>query len=191
MRPGANAHADTDTPTANPTQPTLKRSKRIGNNTMKIRMFAAVSIATAATTLPLAAIAHADPIYYHFQSPSGNIGCDMTDYGNGKGSVWCEVRDHTWVAPPPGGNSSQSGAGFSCSGGPSGTFTNADDFLIDQGQGYAPCPGHYLGQMFMTPSGTQIFSGLMPGVPILDYGHAHTVGAITCDSEPSGVTCTD
>jgi hypothetical protein len=27
--------------------------------------------------------------------------------------------------------------------------------------------------------------------PTLNYGQTHTVGAITCDSEPAGVTCTD
>ena len=27
--------------------------------------------------------------------------------------------------------------------------------------------------------------------PVIDYGQARSVGTITCDVEPSGVTCTD
>jgi hypothetical protein len=30
-----------------------------------------------------------------------------------------------------------------------------------------------------------------PGLKTLDYGQTFSRGAITCDSEPSGVTCTD
>jgi hypothetical protein len=40
---------------------------------MKITMIAALSISTAATALPLAAIAHADDNYQQFASPSGHI----------------------------------------------------------------------------------------------------------------------
>jgi hypothetical protein len=28
-------------------------------------------------------------------------------------------------------------------------------------------------------------------MPTLGYGQTHTVGVMTCDSEPAGVTCTD
>jgi hypothetical protein len=31
----------------------------------------------------------------------------------------------------------------------------------------------------------------VPGLSILDYGQTRSAGAITCDSEPSGMTCTD
>jgi hypothetical protein len=43
---------------------------------MKITMIAALSIAAAATAVPLAATAHADDSG-QFLSPSGNIGCMM------------------------------------------------------------------------------------------------------------------
>jgi hypothetical protein len=59
--------------------------------TLKITMIAALSIATAATALPMAAIAHAD-VLAGFQSPSGDIGCSMRIGSNGKGGVTCEVR---------------------------------------------------------------------------------------------------
>jgi hypothetical protein len=42
---------------------------------MKLKMIAALSIATAATALPLAAIAHADNNYQKFASPTGNVRC--------------------------------------------------------------------------------------------------------------------
>src|SRR5258705_8372215 len=68
---------------------------------MKIRMIAALSIATAAA-LPLAAVANACggggdvPSDYDFVSPSGNIACAI--YADGSGAN-CEIQDHTWVAP--------------------------------------------------------------------------------------------
>jgi hypothetical protein len=34
-------------------------------------------------------------------------------------------------------------------------------------------------------------SALNQNVPTLNYGDTHTMGAITCDSEPAGITCTD
>ncbi len=128
---------------------------------MKIRMIAAVSLATAATTLPLAAIAHAD-VPYWFQSPSGNIVCSMAGTGDGNASAGCEIRDHTWVIPFP--------PGWQLGGG-------CDRFLLDQGN--APSTHCHTDTSFV------------PGLPTLDYGQTHSVGAITCDSEPSGMTCTD
>ncbi len=32
---------------------------------------------------------------------------------------------------------------------------------------------------------------LVPGIPNLDYGQTRSAGVITCDSEPSGMTCTN
>jgi hypothetical protein len=139
---------------------------------MKIKMIAALSIATAAA-LPLAATAHAcggsvDPAYlsHTFQSPSGNIACDyQVGYRDdpNKGYVSCEVRDHTWVAPR------------------------------------APvCAGYDGDELSMIGEASQPSWGCFSGVgPLgesdkstLDYGQTLSVGPITCDSEPSGVTCT-
>ena len=69
---------------------------------MKIGMIAAVAIAAAATSLPLAAIARAD-IQAEFKSPSGNIACILFGTSlNGPelGSAVCDIRDYTWAAPP-------------------------------------------------------------------------------------------
>jgi hypothetical protein len=131
---------------------------------MKLKMIAALSIATAATALPLAVTAHADVTGFLFQSPSGNIGCSMIDHGDGTGYAVCRIHDHTWAAPPPGGDC-QTGAGY--------------DLQLFRGD--APCVGHWMGQIFEAPR----------GLPTLDYGQTRTVGTITCDSEASGVTCTD
>jgi len=61
---------------------------------MKIKMIAALSIATAAA-LPLAATAHALATP-SFQTPSGNIMCWVGD-----NFASCDIIDHTY-APPPG-----------------------------------------------------------------------------------------
>jgi len=60
---------------------------------MKIKMIAALSIATAAA-LPLAATAHALTTP-SFQTPSGNIMCWVGD-----NFASCDVTNHTYAAPP-------------------------------------------------------------------------------------------
>ena len=139
---------------------------------MKIRMIAALSIATAAA-LPLAAVAnacggHGDvPTGYDFVSPSGNIACSI--YADGSGAN-CEVQDHTWVAP-------------ASTIGPFGR----------------PCDFNFGGLQIYVSQGKPANLGCYEGVgkfnrpteQILDYGQNYSRGAITCESVPSGVTCTD
>jgi len=53
-------------------------------------------------------------------------------------------------------------------------------FRLDQGkQPYLPCENSALD------------SGVGNPLPTLAYGHAKSLGSITCDSEPTGMTCTD
>jgi hypothetical protein len=141
---------------------------------MKIRMLAAVAISTAATTLPLAAIAHADASY-QFKSPTGNIACildGMTSIsGSELGSAVCDIVDYTWAAPPLPAN---------C------RFPHGPVFYLNQrydNQG----PAATIDQCGPGNSGIN----LTPALQTLDYGQTHSVGAINCDSESSGVTCTD
>jgi hypothetical protein len=47
------------------------------------------------------------------------------------------------------------------------------------GNGKAACAGSAMIQIFVNAP------------PVLGYGQTHSIGTITCDSEPSGVTCTD
>ena len=140
---------------------------------MNIKMIAALSIATAATAMPQAAIAHADQTSsFGFLSPSGNIGCQMFDQGDGNGNAVCKVRDHTWTATPS--EYCQRGAVPGATGEPG--------FDLMLGQGNPPCVSSAMVQIF--------FTAPYAAAP-LAYGQTHTVDTITCDSEPSGVTCTD
>ena len=124
---------------------------------MKITMIAALSVATAAIALPLAATAHADDTIT-FQSPSGNIRCDIFD--SPAPEALCQIGEYTYAPPPA---------------------TPCDlghDFRLDQGKpAYLSCRYSALN------------SGFGPW-PTLDYGQRRSLGPITCDSEPSGVTCT-
>jgi hypothetical protein len=128
---------------------------------MKITMIAALSIATAATTLPLAAIAHADKDF-NFHSPSGNIFCDMHTGDDGDAQTTCIVTDQTWVSPP-----------------------RSPDCAADQRWGDAL--SLYQGSAsFQCYRQTPNYQG-----QILNYGQTLANGPITCDSEPAGMTCTD
>ena len=120
-----------------------------------------------AATIALPATAHATVNEYQFQSPSGNIGCEMIDEGNGTVGAVCKVRDRTWVAPPPGG-------GRWCQ------YAGTDLKLF---QGETPCVGVWPNQIWLLQDWNELAT--------LAYGQTHTIGTITCDSEPSGVTCTD
>jgi len=130
-------------------------------------MIAALSIATAATALPLAAIVHADRSYYAFLSPSGNIRCVLSSDNSPTPIAECQIGNHTYVAPP---------ASPCADGGAAPGW----QFRLDQGtQPYLPCENSALD------------SGVGNQLPTLAYGHAKSLGSITCDSEPTGMTCTD
>jgi hypothetical protein len=152
-------------------------------STSKIMKLAVIATATAAATiaLPVTANAHVNSgptpyVTYTFQSPSGNIACDYQqglDGDDATGYVSCEVRDHTWVAPPA-----------ACTGPYNDreraqNMIRGDEFPLSEGK---PAElGCYWG---VGPLNT-------PHKSTLDYGQTLSVGTITCDSETSGVTCTD
>jgi hypothetical protein len=141
---------------------------------MDINVIGALSVATAATALPLSAIAHADYTSYSFLSPSGNIGCDMEDDAGGTLFAVCKTQDVTWTAPPS--QYCLQGEVPGATGGP-----GSD---VQLGQGKPPCVGFSMTQFFWPPDP-------LADHPTLGYGQTHSMGSITCDSEPSGVTCTD
>src|ERR1700759_381325 len=138
---------------------------------MKIAMIAALSIATAATTLPLAAIAHADD-HAQFASPSGNIRC-ATDVLSSGPAVFCQIGHMTYAVPP--GLPTDERTGAPCEPG----SDAGRDFRLDQGK-----PG------IMRCTYSEVDSGF-GAWPTVDYGQTRSIGAITCDSEQSGITCTD
>jgi hypothetical protein len=84
----------------------------------------------------------------------------------GAGFVVCEVRDFTYVVPP------KEITGCQDQRWPRG---NVVEIVTGSGTDWT-CPG------------TEFDGG--PG-QTLDYGQTRSFGAITCDSEPAGMTCTD
>lgn len=145
----------------------LRRSGRARN-------FASITLtaAAAAATLGLAAPAHADVTSFQFLAPSGNIGCEMEDDHDGTAFVVCKIRDHTWAA-----SASEYCQQASVPGATGGTGSD-----MQLAQGNPPCVGPHTIQIFL--------SGQYAPAP-LDYGQKRSIGTITCESEPSGVTCTD
>jgi hypothetical protein len=84
--------------------------------------------------------------------------------------VNCEIREHTWAVPA----STHGPYGRACD------FSFGGlSFYVSQGK-----PAN-LGCY----EGASKFSA--PQLNTLDYGQTYSRGTITCDSEPSGVTCTD
>lgn len=136
---------------------------------MKVRIGLAVSITLAAAAFSLAPIAQADDYTnYEFGDPSKNIACMLRLLPSGRpddpdNTVQCDIDKHDWVGP-------QSGPG--------------------------PCPQDE-GYIFMlrqqgTPEMTCLNGSVLPTIyTVLEYGQSRAAGAITCDSEPSGMTCTN
>ncbi len=126
---------------------------------MTLQCVVATAIVAVAQVVPQA-IAEADT-FYQFQSPSGNIDCGV-GVVNESGYAGCEIREHTWDAPP---------RPPVCEGG------WGDRIDMQQGSP-ATLSCH-----------TDTLRG--SGLPTLPYGTSTSTGPITCDSETSGMTCTD
>ena len=145
------------------------------NNLVTSTIGAAVATAPAVLVFGLAP-GYADTPG-QFQSPSGNIACGIgiASQGpmTGKSSAGCEIREHTWPAANcPGGGGLQ------------------DSFVLNQGD-----PARVVCDANKDPKTKQIIPGrgthFVPGLPTLDAGQTQSAGSITCDSEPSGIKCTD
>jgi hypothetical protein len=136
------------------------------------------AIAGVAATVAVSATAHADTGYQQFASPSGNIHClmqNMTDPITSTPIAKCQIADVTYVVPadvPMNENTGKTCAAENTPGG--------RDFMLEQGKpGFLRCDYSQLG-------------GAGPvSWPTLDYGQTKSFGTLTCDSETSGVTCTD
>ena len=130
-------------------------------------MIAGLCTATAAATIGLAVTAHAGPFSVEFQSPSGDISCNLVNYppldthSFAKNFVQCDIADHSWVSPKPP---------------PQDRGDATATFVLMRGQlpivAYRP--------------GTFAAVG-----PMLDDAQAGSAGAITCSSEQSAMRCTD
>jgi hypothetical protein len=133
---------------------------------MMTTKLALISAAISAAALPLPAVAHADRDYYAFLSPSRNVRCVLSADGPAP-VAQCQIDHYTYVPPPA----------APCADG--GTKPGWE-FRLDQGQyPYLPCEYSALD------------SGEGNQLAVLEYGQTRSVGSITCDSEPAGMTCTD
>jgi hypothetical protein len=154
-------------PTTQPDDPRIGRQRGRLGRPRNFTALALIATAAAAAAVSLAGPAHAET-YDYFQSPSGNIGCEMMSAVDGTGSVVCKLKDHTWVAPLTSGGDCE--------------YSGSDLKLF---QGDAPCAGVWPSQIFL------LQQPQYGGLQTLAYGQTRSIGAITCASEPSGVTCTD
>lgn len=142
---------------------------------MKSMPVLAVWVASATAAVGMAASAYAggppnvptvpnvpSSTSYQFQSPGGNIACNLGPGTSSVAGVACDIGDHTYT-PPPTPADCHLGWG--------------DRFSLQQGNAaMMNCHGDTL---------------RVPGLATLDYGQTRTVGSITCDSESAGMTCTD
>jgi hypothetical protein len=96
----------------------------------------------------------------------GNIRCSLARDIDGQPT--CEIRDHTWVAPVE-----------SITGKPCDFHEGGLSFVLEPGK--AASVDCYSGASNFVAS----------DFPTLGYGQTQSLDTITCDSEPSGVTCTD
>ena len=123
--------------------------------------------AIAAATIGSAGSSHANPFSAQFQSPSGDISCNLVNYPPDdklslrKNFVQCDIANHSWVPPQPP---------------PQDQADATSTFLLIRGQ--VPIVGYSPGTVG-------------DGSPTLDSAQAPYAGAITCSSEQSAVRCTD
>jgi hypothetical protein len=133
----------------------------------KIGMVAGACAIVGAAAIGSAESAQANPYSEQFQSPSGDISCNLVNYpptdklGFGKNFVQCDIVNQSWVPPRPPPPDR-----------PDATST----FLLIRGQ--APIVGYSPGTVG-------------DGSPMLDSAQAPSAGAITCRSEQSAMKCTD
>jgi hypothetical protein len=133
---------------------------------------ALIAAASAAATLSLAAPANAVYDDVQFLSPSANIRCEIEKDQDGAAFAVCKIRDHTWEAAQA-DECRQASV-------PGATGGSGSDLQV--GLGGPPCVG---------PHTIQIFYSGPDAPPPLDYGQTRAFGSISCESEPSGVTCSD
>jgi len=114
-----------------------------------------------AAIVGLAAPAHAEPDYQQFTSPSGNIKCEMTVSYKGDPYANCVARHAGFAVLTPECDSAGS--------------MNPQIGLTQGGRPEVSC----------------VVASDAPAEFTLHFGQRRSVGAITCDSEEAGVTCTD
>jgi hypothetical protein len=133
-------------------------------------MIAGVCAIVGAATISLAGSAHANPFSTPFQSPSGDITCNLVNappddkvdfaFGSGKNFVQCDIVNQRWEPPqpPPGGRADATAT-----------------LLLVRGQlpivGYSP--------------------GTLAASEPAYNNQPLSAGAITCSTEQATIKCTD
>jgi hypothetical protein len=125
-----------------------------------------VASGVCAATIGLAPSSHANPFSEQFQSPSGDITCNLVNsppqdtHSLGKNFVQCDIVNQSWVPPrpPPGGRADATAT-----------------LVLMRGQlpivGYSP--------------------GTLAATEPVNYDQPLSAGAITCSPEQSAMRCTD
>jgi hypothetical protein len=126
----------------------------------------AVAAGVCAVTLGLAPSAQANVFSEQFQSPSGDISCNLVNYpptdklGFGKNFVQCDIVGQSWVPPRPP---------------PAGRVDATSTVVLVRGQmpivGYSP--------------------GALAAADPVNWDQPLAAGVITCASEQTSVRCTD
>ena len=133
---------------------------------------ALIATAAAAATIAVPATAHADNNDQKFASPSGDIRCVLFAQGTSASMAKCQIGLHTYAIPP---GVARNEFGEPCEPG----TDRGEDFWLEPGE-----PGS-LGCTY-----SALDAGVGPW-PTLNYGETISLGPISCDREPTGVTCTD
>ncbi|MGB8209374.1 MAG: hypothetical protein WCF69_17570 [Mycobacterium sp.] len=132
----------------------------------KIGMVAGLCAAIGAATIGLAGSSHANPFAEQFQSPSGDISCNLVNYpptdklGFGKNFVQCDIVNQSWVPPRP----------------PPGDRPDATSTVVLM-RGQLPIVGYSPGTLAASDP--------------VNYDQPLSAGVITCSSEQAAVKCTD
>ena len=137
--------------------PQIRRARFVAGALAAGALAVVASLATPA--------ADADTGYQFFQSPSGNISCELgtfSDSGVVRATAACQVGKHDYSAPPRPAD---------CSG------------------GWGDSVGLTQGRRASLQCRTDTLLG--SNDPVLGYGQTRSVGPITCHSEEAGMTCTD
>jgi hypothetical protein len=132
----------------------------------RIGMVVVAGTAIAAATIGLAPSSHANPFSQQFQSPSGDISCNLVNappddtHSFGKNFVQCDIVNQSWVPPRPP---------------PQGRTDATATVVLVRGQlpivGYSP--------------------GTLAASDPVNYDQPLSAGAITCSPEQSTMRCTD
>jgi hypothetical protein len=132
----------------------------------KIGMVAVACATVGAAAIGSAESAQANPYSEQFQSPSGDISCNLVNYpptdkfGFGKNFVQCDIVNQTWVPPRPP---------------PEGRADATSTVVLVRGRlpivGYGP--------------------GTWAAADPVNYDQPLSAGAIACQSEQAAVKCTD